>query len=100
MIRCGAESEELNAKVARGAKDANVCPSSPSRAVWFEFFSGVARQRVALAPKPPTEAEATATRERLRYGSPFGDEAWVKGRVIRLGLQSTLRPRARPRKET
>jgi len=34
----------------------------------------------------------------VRKGAPFGSERWVKRSAQRLGLQSTLRPRGRPRK--
>ena len=47
---------------------------------------------------PQTEAEAQAVRRSIQRGSPFGDEPWT-GRVVReMGLESTLRPRGRPKK--
>ena len=40
--------------------------------------------------------------ERLRHaverGRPFGDEAWTQETAVRLGLESCLRPRGRPKK--
>jgi putative transposase len=41
--------------------------------------------------------------QRLRHsvsrGRPYGGEAWTRETAIRLGLESCLRPRGRPRKE-
>jgi putative transposase len=56
------------------------------------------RQWITHVNKPQTESEVKAIRECIRRGSPFGDERWTRRSVIRLGLQSTLRPRGRPRK--
>jgi putative transposase len=47
---------------------------------------------------PQTEAELRALRRSIERGSPFGDQAWTDQAVRRLGLESTLRPRGRPRK--
>ena len=45
-----------------------------------------------------TETELEALRRSVQRGQPFGDEAWAKRVAARLGLQSTLRARGRPRK--
>jgi len=53
--------------------------------------------------KPQTDAELDALRRCLRRSAPFGDESWVRNTGVRLGLESTTRPRGRPpktRKET
>ena len=34
----------------------------------------------------------------IKRGCPFGDDNWVKMTVRRLGIESTLRPKGRPRK--
>ncbi|HEY2784365.1 MAG TPA: transposase [Fimbriiglobus sp.] len=47
---------------------------------------------------PQTEAEAEALRECIRRRRPFGDAAWIGRAAGRLGLESSLRPRGRPRK--
>jgi putative transposase len=47
---------------------------------------------------PQTEAELRALRRSIGRGSPFGDEVWTGQTVRRLGLESTLRPRGRPKK--
>jgi putative transposase len=46
---------------------------------------------------PQTEGELAALRRSLQRGVPFGGERWTTKMVARLGLQSTLRPRGRPR---
>ncbi len=47
---------------------------------------------------PQTEAELAALRHCVARGQPFGGESWVGEAVRRLGLDTTLRPRGRPRK--
>jgi len=49
--------------------------------------------------RPQAEAELLAIRESVRRGRPYGFEAWSKHAARRLGLESTLRPRGRPRQE-
>jgi putative transposase len=48
--------------------------------------------------EPQTEAEVERLRECSRRGRPFGDSLWMTAAARRLGLESTLRPRGRPRK--
>ena len=57
------------------------------------------RQWRAWVNRPQTEAELAALRTCIRRGSPFGSEAWANSSALRLGLESTLRPRGRPRKQ-
>ena len=47
---------------------------------------------------PGTEAELAALQRSLSRGAPFGESSWQKQTAKRLDLQSTLRPRGRPRK--
>jgi len=51
-----------------------------------------------LVNKPQTEAELEAMRRSVASGRPYGSDGWVQTVVKRLGLQSTIRPRGRPRK--
>ena len=46
---------------------------------------------------PLTEKELAAVRDCAKRGCPFGDLEWVESTVKRFGLQSTMRPRGRPR---
>jgi putative transposase len=48
---------------------------------------------------PQTDEELAALRQCVNRGAPFGREAWIKKMVKELGLEATLRPRGRPRKE-
>lgn len=45
-----------------------------------------------------SEEELDALRRAVQRGRPFGTPVWEKQAATRLGLQSTLRPRGRPRK--
>ncbi|HUG90411.1 MAG TPA: transposase [Planctomycetaceae bacterium] len=56
------------------------------------------RQWLSWVNRPQTEAEVQAVRHCMTRGAPYGDERWVKRTAVRLGLESTLRPRGRPRK--
>jgi putative transposase len=47
-----------------------------------------------------TEAELNALRRSVQRGTPYGSEVWVTAAAERLGLQSTLRGRGRPRKRS
>jgi putative transposase len=60
----------------------------------------VARSRLWVdhVNAPQDEAELAAIRRCVQRGQPFGDENWTKRTVIKLGLETTLRPRGRPRK--
>ncbi len=58
------------------------------------------RQWRAWVNKPQNEAEEQAIQQCLRRGSPLGTDRWRKQSVARLGLETTVRPRGRPKKET
>jgi putative transposase len=45
-----------------------------------------------------TEAELEALRRSVQRGQPYGEESWAKRVALRVGLESTLRARGRPRK--
>jgi len=55
---------------------------------------------VAYVNRPETEAELEALRRSVVRGSPFGEPGWVEQTAKRLGLEATLRPQGRPRKQT
>lgn len=48
--------------------------------------------------KPQNPVEEAALRHSVVRGTPYGDDRWTRRTAARLGLQSTLRPRGRPRK--
>jgi putative transposase len=59
----------------------------PRKANWIDYVN-----------LPQTEAELQAIRRSLQRGCPFGDDPWSDRVVRRLGLETTIRPRGRPRK--
>ena len=50
--------------------------------------------------KMETEAELTSLRRSVKRGVPFGDDQWIRSSAVRLCLETTTRPRGRPKKET
>jgi len=48
---------------------------------------------------PQTDAELSVLRRSVKRGCPFGESSWCDRMVDRLGLESTLRPQGRPRKQ-
>lgn len=59
----------------------------PRPARWVEQVNG-----------PQTEAELIALRRCVTRGSPYGSESWSERAIRTLGLESTIRPRGRPKK--
>jgi putative transposase len=49
--------------------------------------------------EPLSEGDLQRVRHSVERGRPFGDESWTRTTAKRLGLESCLRPRGRPRKE-
>jgi putative transposase len=47
--------------------------------------------------RPETEAELESLHQSIKTGRPFGDIGWIEQIARRLGLESTLRKRGRPR---
>lgn len=71
-----------------------------------ELAAGLARWPIKPPPRwlqtvnrPLTADELAAVRRGVERGRPLGGARWVKGIVERLGLESTLRGRGRPRKD-
>jgi putative transposase len=52
-----------------------------------------------LVNEPQTEAEVEAIRTSINRGRPYGSQRWQKRAARHLGLESTLRPRGRPRND-
>ncbi len=49
--------------------------------------------------RPQTEAEVAAMRKCIERGTPYGTTHWQRLTARRLGLEPSLRPRGRPRKD-
>lgn len=69
-----------------------------ARAFLSEWSVNRPRNWVAWVNQPETGTELEALRRSVRRGRPFGGETWVHRMAKRLKLESTLRPRGRPRK--
>ena len=61
---------------------------APRRTGWLDYVNA-----------PQTEAEVAAIRRSVRRGNPYGDDTWTDKVVDRMGLESTLKPRGRPKKQ-
>jgi putative transposase len=74
--------------------------SSPDRPSWLEP-GPVKRPRdwLAWVNRAATRGELEALRRSVNRGAPYGTAGWVLAAANRLGLESTLRPRGRPRKQ-
>lgn len=57
------------------------------------------RDWLARVNQAPGEGELSALRRSIARGTPYGDIAWVERIAGRLGLECSLRPRGRPRKQ-
>jgi len=51
-----------------------------------------------LVNLPQSEAELAAIRRSVQRGAPLGSPEWARTTAEQMGLESTLRPRGRPRK--
>jgi putative transposase len=60
----------------------------PRQAAWLDHVNA-----------PQTELELMAIRRSVQRGMPLGDPGWTQRMVRKLGLESTLRPRGRPKTE-
>lgn len=60
----------------------------PKRCQWTRFVNGV-----------ETEAELKALRHSVLRGTPYGDAEWQQATASQLGLESSMRPRGRPKKD-
>ncbi len=69
-------------------KDKELLSSWPIRRSpnWIEFVN-----------EPQSEAELESIRRSVKRGCPYGDEAWSPKVIAQLGLESTVRPRGRPK---
>jgi len=57
------------------------------------------RNWVACVNRAETEEELDALRRCVARGQPFGERTWLRRTLVRLGLESSVRPRGRPRKK-
>ena len=75
------------------------CWSNPSAALpRADWAVERPQQWRSWVDKPQSPAEESALQSSITCGRPFGDEPWAKRTAARLGTDSRLRTRGRPRK--
>jgi len=70
-----------------------------SRAILTRWPLPCPRSWLEQVNAPQTEDELAAVRKSLHRGSSFGTRDWQSNAAKRLGLESSLCPRGRPRKD-
>jgi putative transposase len=65
----------------------------------FDDDDDYAAFQACLVNQPQTEAELDALRRCVPRSQPYGSDQWVNRMAVKLGLECTLRPRGRPKKE-
>jgi putative transposase len=75
------------------------CADPAARALLTDWPVEEPADWVRQVNRPQTQAELEALRRSVVRDRPFGSEAWTQRIAKRLGLEYTLRPRGRPRKE-
>ena len=71
---------------------------SQQRELLADWPVPIPRQWLAAVNRPQAEADLDALKLCVARGRPCGGDLWVKRTATRLGIESTLRPRGRPRK--
>ena len=56
------------------------------------------RDYAALLHEPQSENEVEAMRQTVTRGNPFGSSTWVEETIKKFKLETTIRPRGRPKK--
>ena len=94
---------ERNARRAKLVRQAQHWPwsslSAPRAGFLHESPVPLPRNWVARVNAPETEAELASLRQSVNRCTPLGAPAWVMRTAARLGLEASLRPRGRPRKD-
>lgn len=100
------ERNALRAKLVRRAEDwrwGSLCRRLRGSAEQRRLLSHWPLPRPAAwarhVNQPQSDAELVAIRRSVARGQPFGDDRWVEATAKRLGLDSTLRKRGRPKKQ-
>ncbi len=98
------ERNPLRAGLVRRAEDWRWCSlwrrtagDADQRALLTDPPSGWPTGWAALVNRPQTRDEREALALSIARGRPFGSQQWVHRAAARLGLESTLRPRGRPK---
>lgn len=75
------------------------CGDADAKALLHRWPLPEPTQWARTVNRPLTEAELKAVRNSVRRGTPFGATQWQVRTASSLGLEWTMRPRGRPRKE-
>ena len=73
--------------------------TAESRAMLRDWPLPRPRSWLQYVNQPQNEAELAAIRLSVQRGQPYGSEHWAHATAARLGLESTFRPRGRPKKQ-
>lgn len=99
------ERNALKANLVKRAEDwrwSSLYRWNSGTALETEILSAWPLQRkrgwIGHVNEPITESEYSAIQRSIERGCPFGDQPWTEKIVKQLGLESTLRPRGRPKK--
>ena len=74
------------------------CGDAEQRALLSDPPGGWPGEWVSWVNQPQSREEEAALARCIARGRPFGTPQWVAATAARLGLETTLRPRGRPRK--
>jgi len=101
--------------VERNAFSAELCksPDDWKYGSLFRWRHGTAKEKSLLTKwpirrhpnwvdwvrKPITDKEQKRLQRSILRGAPFGEDEWVRATAQEMDLESTLRPRGRPRKQ-
>lgn len=80
-----------------GSLHASVRGTPEQRSLLSDWPVPRPRQWVERVNRPQSDKELDAIRKSLVRGQPLGSPAWVRKTASDLGLESTIRPRGRPR---
>jgi len=87
------------ARYAPGGLVYHVLNRAVARLPLLERLAVASARWIEQVKKPQTEAEVKSLQHSFNRGTPFGNDVWVRQTAHRLGLESTLRPRGRPKKD-
>jgi len=96
------ERNPLRANLVEHAQDWRLSSASPRRGDEPTLDPGPVRrgpQWLDYVNAPQTDAEVNRLRKCVQRGRPFGAMSWTKQTAADLGLEASLRPRGRPRKD-
>ena len=97
------ERNALRAKLVRDAADwrwsslARWLAGGPARGLLTSWPVRRSPDWLAHVNSPQTEAEVAALQRSIQRGVPFGSPEWTDRTIAQLGLESTIRPRGRPK---